>query len=71
MMNLKQAHEIYKTYKEKSEDTIDMKIFLEVCEAYEKYLKQIKDLLLEDDNQIKKLKQDVDFYREIAFKGGQ
>lgn len=70
-MDLKQARRFYKTYKRHPNNTLDIKTFLTICETYEYYLKEVRNLVSDRDKQIEKLKKDLEFYKEIALKGGQ
>lgn len=70
-MELKQAGRIYRTYRSRPNDKIETKIFIQVCDTYERYLKEVRNLVSERDKQIEKLKKDLKFYKEIAMKGGQ
>ncbi len=70
-MELKQASRIYRTYKSRPNDKIETKTFIQVCGTYERYLKEVRNLVSDRDREIEKLKKDVEFYKEIAMKGGQ
>ena len=77
-MKLEQANRLYRTYKSHRELSIMADTFVETCESFIQALKQVRKMLADRDEKIKKLqkenrelKKDRDFYREISMKGGE
>ena len=77
-MKLEQANRIYKTYKKHPDLSVTSKTFTDVCGVFISTLKQVREMVGERDEKIKalrkelrELKKDRDFYKEIAYKGGE
>lgn len=57
-MDLKQASRIYRTYKIRPNDKIETKTFIQVCNTYERYLKEVRNIVSDRDKEIEKLKKE-------------
>ena len=77
-MKLEQANRLYRTYKKHPDLNITAGTFTQVCEVFIETLKQVKEMVVKRDERIKDLKKEIrdlkkdrDFYKEIAYKGGE